>query len=162
VPAPPSPAIDDTKGATDVTPNQINLIQESWTKVEPIADAAAGLFYGRLFELDPSIRPLFAHADIDKQGKILMQTLTVVVKSLDKLETIVPAVQALGRRHAGYGVRSADYETVGSALLWTLEQGLGSAFDDDTREAWTVAYQTLAGVMLESAEEMEPAAAAAA
>jgi hemoglobin-like flavoprotein len=146
-----------------VTPNQINLIRDSWAKVEPIADAAAGLFYGRLFELDPTIRPLFAHADIDKQGKVLMQTLTVVVKSLDKLDTIVPAVQALGRRHAGYGVRTRDFETVGSALLWTLEQGLGPAFDDDTREAWTVAYQTLATVMIaamEAAEESEAAAAA--
>jgi hemoglobin-like flavoprotein len=148
------------KERRDVTPNQIDLIRESWAKVEPIADTAAGLFYGRLFELDPTIRPLFAHADIAKQGKVLMQTLTVVVKSLDKLDTIVPAVQALGRRHAGYGVRAGDYETVGSALLWTLEQGLGPAFDDDTREAWTVAYQTLASVMLEAAEEAEPAAAA--
>ena len=140
-------------------PNQINLIRTSWDKVEPIADTAASLFYGRLFELDPSIRPLFAHADIDKQGKVLMQTLTVVVKSLDKLDTIVPAVQALGRRHAGYGVRAADYETVGSALLWTLDQGLGPAFDEDTREAWTVAYQTLASVMLAAAEQAELAAA---
>jgi hemoglobin-like flavoprotein len=148
------------EGATDVTPNQINLIRASWAKVEPIADTAAGLFYGRLFDLDPTIRPLFAHADIDKQGKVLMQTLTVVVKSLDKLDTIVPAVQALGRRHAGYGVREADYGTVGAALLWTLEQGLGPAFDDDTRQAWTIAYQTLAGVMLEAAEQAEPAAAA--
>ena len=95
-----------------MTPNQINLIRTSWGRVEPIADTAAGLFYGRLFELDPTSRPLFAHADIAKQGKVLMQTLTVVVKSLDKLDTIVPAVQALGRRHAGYGVRAADYETV--------------------------------------------------
>jgi nitric oxide dioxygenase len=148
------------KEQRDVTPNQIDLIRTSWAKVEPIAETAAGLFYGRLFELDPTIRPLFAHADIAKQGKVLMQTLTVVVKSLDKLDTIVPAVQALGRRHAGYGVRAGDYETVGSALLWTLEQGLGPAFDDDTREAWTVAYQTLASVMLEAAEEAEPAAAA--
>jgi hemoglobin-like flavoprotein len=148
------------EGAADVTPNQINLIRESWAEVEPIADTAAGLFYGRLFELDPTIRPLFAHADIDKQGKILMQTLTVVVKSLDKLDTIVPAVEALGRRHAGYGVRARDFETVGSALLWTLEQGLGPAFDDDTREAWTVAYQTLASVMLDAMDAVEQAAAA--
>jgi hemoglobin-like flavoprotein len=148
------------EGAIDVTPNQIDLIRASWAKVEPIADTAAGLFYGRLFELDPTIRPLFAHADIAKQGKVLTQTLTVVVKTLDKLDTIVPAVQALGRRHAGYGVRAGDYDTVGSALLWTLEQGLGPAFDDDTRQAWTLAYQTLAGVMLEAAEQEEPAAAA--
>jgi hemoglobin-like flavoprotein len=143
-----------------MTPNQIDLIRTSWAKVEPIADAAAGLFYARLFELDPSVRPLFAHTDIAKQGKILMQTLTVVVRSLDRLETIVPAVQALGRRHAGYGVRPQDYDTVAAALLWTLEQGLGEAFDDVTREAWVTAYTMLASVMMAAAEEVEQAPAA--
>ena len=143
-----------------MTPTQIDLIRTSWTKVEPIADTAAALFYGRLFQLDPSVRPLFAHADIAKQGKILMQTLTVVVRSLDRLETIVPAVQGLGRRHAGYGVRPQDYETVGAAFLWTLEQGLGPDFDDATRDAWAMAYGTLASVMLAAADEVQQAAAA--
>jgi nitric oxide dioxygenase len=143
-----------------MTPAQIDLIRSSWSKVEPIADTAASLFYGRLFELDPSVKPLFAHTDFAKQNKILMQTLTVVVKSLDRLDTIVPAVQALGRRHAGYGVRPKDYETVGAAFLWTLEQGLGPAFDDATRESWTIAYGTLAAVMLAAAEEVEEAPAA--
>jgi hemoglobin-like flavoprotein len=143
-----------------MTPNQIDLIRTSWAKVEPIADAAAGLFYARLFELDPSVRPLFAHTDIAKQGKIPMQTLTVVVRGLDRLETIVPAVQALGRRHAGYGVRPQDYDTVAAALLWTLEQGLGEAFDDVTREAWVTAYTMLASVMMAAAEEVEQAPAA--
>jgi hemoglobin-like flavoprotein len=143
-----------------MTPTQIGLIRESWAAVEPIADTAAGLFYDRLFELDPAIERLFRRTDMAGQRKIFMQTLTVVVKSLDKLDTIVPAVQALGRRHAGYGVRAGDFETVGSALLWTLEQGLGPAFDDDTREAWTVAYQTLASVMLDAMDAVEQAAAA--
>jgi len=90
-----------------MTPTDIGLISESWTAVEPIADTAAGLFYGRLFELDPALERLFRRTDMAAQRKILMQTLTVVVKSLDKLDQIVPAVQALGRRHAGYGVREA-------------------------------------------------------
>ena len=143
-----------------MTPIQVDLIRASWAKVEPIADAAATLFYGRLFELDPSVRPLFSHTDFAKQGKVLMQTLTVVVKSLDRLDQIVPAVQALGRRHAGYGVRPEDYETVGAALLWTLEQGLGPDFDDATREAWAAAYGTLASVMLEASAMVEEAPAA--
>jgi len=105
-----------------MTPTDIGLIRESWTAVEPIADTAAGLFYGRLFELDPALERLFRRTDMTAQRKILMQTLTVVVKSLDKLDLIVPAVQAPGRRHAGYGVREAHYATVGEALLWTLEQ----------------------------------------
>lgn len=136
-----------------MTPRQIDLIRASWSAVEPIADTAATLFYDRLFELDPAIRRLFRRTDMAAQRKILMQTLTVVVKSLDKLDTIVPAVQALGRRHAGYGVRSEHYESVGIALVWTLEQGLGEAFDDETREAWAAAYGTLASVMIAAADD---------
>jgi hemoglobin-like flavoprotein len=137
-----------------MTPRQIDLIRASWSAVEPIADPAATLFYDHLFELDPAIRRLFRRTDMAAQRKILMQTLTVVVKSLDKLDTIVPAVQALGRRHAGYGVRSEHYKSVGIALLWTLEQGLGEAFDDETREAWAVAYGTLASVMIAAADDL--------
>ena len=134
-----------------MTPTDIGLIRESWTSVEPIADTAARLFYGRLFELDPAIERLFRRTDMDAQRKVLMQTLTVVVKSLDKLDQIVPAVQALGRRHAGYGVREEHYGTVGEALLWTLEQGLGDAFTPEVRAAWATAYGTLATVMVEAA-----------
>ena len=136
-----------------MTPRQIDLIRTSWSAVEPIADTAATLFYDHLFELDPAIRRLFRRTDMAAQRKILMQTLTVVVKSLDKLDTIVPAVQALGRRHAGHGVRSEHYESVGIALLWTLEQGLGDAFDDETHEAWAAAYGTLASVMIAAADD---------
>ena len=132
-------------------PTDIGLIRESWTSVEPIADTAARLFYGRLFEFDPAIERLFRRTDMDAQRKVLMQTLTVVVKSLDKLDQIVPAVQALGRRHAGYGVREEHYGTVGEALLWTLEQGLGDAFTPEVRAAWATAYGTLATVMVEAA-----------
>lgn len=133
-----------------MTPTEIGLIRDSWTAVEPIADTAAGLFYGRLFELDPAIERLFRRTDMDAQRKNLMQTLTVVVKSLDRLDQILPAVEALGRRHAGYGVREVHYATVGAALLWTLEQGLGDAFTTDVRKAWTTAYGTLASVMIEA------------
>jgi hemoglobin-like flavoprotein len=144
-----------------MTPTQIARIRDSWAVVEPIADTAAGLFYGRLFELDPTIERLFRRTDMAGQRKILMQTLTVVVKSLDRLDQIVPAVQALGRRHAGYGVRESHYETVGAALLWTLEQGLGDRFTSPVRGAWSEAYGILAGVMIEAAR-VEPKTEAAA
>ena len=134
-----------------MNPTDIDLIRSSWSGVEPIADTAAGLFYGRLFELDPAIVRLFRRTDMAAQRKILMQTLTVVVKSLDKLEQLVPAVQALGRRHAGYGVRESHYALVGEALLWTLEQGLGEAFTPPVRSAWAEAYGILASVMIEAA-----------
>ncbi|HEX5824166.1 MAG TPA: globin family protein [Candidatus Limnocylindrales bacterium] len=135
-----------------MTPTDIDLIRSSWSGVEPIADTAAGLFYGRLFELDPAIERLFRRTDMAAQRKILMQTLTVVVKSLDKLDQLVPAVQALGRRHAGYGVREVHYATVGSALLWTLEQGLGESFTPQVRAAWAEAYGILAAVMIDAAK----------
>jgi len=134
-----------------MTPTDIDRIRASWAAVEPIADTAAGLFYGRLFELDPAIERLFRRTDMPAQRKVLMQTLTVVVKSLDKLDQIVPAVQALGRRHAGYGVREEHYATVGAALLWTLERGLGDAFTPEVRDAWADAYGILASVMIEAA-----------
>jgi hemoglobin-like flavoprotein len=135
-----------------MTPTQVGLIRESWAAVEPIADTAAGLFYGRLFELDPTLERLFRRTDMARQRQVLMGTLAVVVKTLDRIEELLPAVEALGRRHAGYGVRESHYATVGEALLWTLEHGLGEAFTPAVREAWTAAYGTLASVMIEAAK----------
>jgi hemoglobin-like flavoprotein len=140
-----------------MTPRQIERIRASWSAVEPVANRAATLFYYQLFELDPALERLFRKADMAKQRKVLMQTLSVVVKNLDRLDTIVPAIEALGRRHAGYGVRPEHYETVGVALLWTLEQALGDAFDEETRNAWTIAYSTLASAMIAAADQRQPA-----
>ncbi|HEX8903504.1 MAG TPA: globin family protein [Longimicrobiaceae bacterium] len=137
-----------------MTPESKTLVQESWTQVEPIADAAAELFYGRLFELDPSLRPMF-RGDMREQGKKLMQMITVAVRGLDRLDQIVPAVEALGRRHAGYGVTDAHYDTVADALLWTLEKGLGDGFTPPVKAAWTETYTTLATVMKRAAAEVE-------
>jgi hemoglobin-like flavoprotein len=129
-----------------VTPEQKRLVQESFAQVVPIADIAAELFYGRLFELDPSLRRLF-HGNMREQGRKLMQMLAVAVRGLDRLEMIVPAVQALGRRHAAYGVTDAHFATVGAALLWTLEQGLGSAFTPEVADAWASVYDVLTTTM---------------
>ncbi len=133
-----------------MTPEQIQLIQSTWTQVVPIADKAAELFYGKLFELDPAVKPLFK-GDMSEQGRKLMKTIGVVVNSLTRLEEIVPTVQELGRRHVDYGVKPEHYATVGAALLWTLEQGLGGAFTPTVKAAWTVAYGTLATVMQDAA-----------
>jgi hemoglobin-like flavoprotein len=135
-----------------MTPNQQQLIRDTWARVTPIADEAARLFYERLFELDPALRRLFARTDMPAQRKNLVQTLTVVVRSIDKLEALVPAVEALGRRHAGYGVRPRHYATVGQALLDTLALGLGDSFTPDARDAWAEAYGLLADVMIGAAE----------
>jgi hemoglobin-like flavoprotein len=129
---------------------QIELVQNSFAMVAPISQTAAKLFYGRLFELDPSVRPLFK-GDMEEQGRKLMQVIGFAVGSLKNTDALVPAVQALGARHSGYGVKDEHYDTVGAALLWTLEQGLGDAFTPPVREAWTETYTVLATVMKESA-----------
>ncbi len=135
-----------------VTPEQVTLIKESWSKVVPIAQQAAGLFYGKLFELDPSLKPMF-NGDMKEQGEKLMKMITVAVDNLDNLDEIVPAVQDLGVRHLEYGVKSSHYETVGAALLWTLRQGLGEGFTPAVRSAWTDVYGVLATTMKEAARE---------
>ena len=140
-----------------MTDEQIALIQTSWAQVEPIADTAAQIFYERLFATAPEVRRLFPD-DLTEQRRKLMATLGMVVKALPKLAQIIPNVQALGRRHAAYGVLPEHYAIVGSALLWTLEQGLGDAFTPDVRDAWTTAYGILAATMQDAAEEL-PAAA---
>jgi len=131
---------------------QKTLVQESFAIITPIADDAAALFYCRLFDLDPSLEGMF-RGDMAQQRKKLMQMLTAAVKGLDRLEQLVPVVQELGRRHAGYGVAEAHYDTVGAALLWTLEKGLGAAFTPETREAWETVYGLLATTMQQAARE---------
>ena len=135
-----------------VTAEQVKLVQESWAAVEPIADKAAELFYGRLFETAPEVKPLFK-GDMKEQGKKLMQMITVAVKGLSNLEAIVPAVQELGKRHVKYKVKDEHYAVVGASLLWTLEQGLGDAFTPDTKDAWTAVYGVLADTMIAAANE---------
>jgi hemoglobin-like flavoprotein len=133
-----------------MTPRQVELVQTTWEKVVPISETAAGLFYNRLFELDPELKPLFT-SDIKEQGRKLMQMITVAVRGLNDLPKLVGAVEDLGRRHVGYGVRRKDYETVGTALLWTLEKGLGEAFTPEVKDAWTITYTVLASTMQKAA-----------
>lgn len=140
-----------------MTPAEVNLVKRTWAKVVPIKETAAELFYGRLFELDPKIKPMFK-GDLKEQGDKLMATLNVVVGSLDKIEEIVPSARALAVRHVGYGVRPEHYDTVGSALLWTLERGLGAGFTPDVKDAWTTVYTTVAGVMKDAAYSPRAAA----
>lgn len=135
-----------------MSPEETKLVRDSFAKIAPISDQAAALFYTRLFELDPSLRSLF-HGDMAAQGRKLMQSLALCVGSLDRLATIVPAVRELGRRHAGYQVRDEHYETVGAALLWTLEKGLGADFTPDTRAAWGKVYWLLAETMKAGARD---------
>ncbi len=135
-----------------LTNEEIQAVQSSWEKCVPIADKAAELFYGKLFELDPNLKPLFK-GDMQEQGKKLMTMITVAVNGLNDLEKIVSAVKALGVRHVGYGVEDSHYDTVGSALIWTLGKGLGEEFTDALKAAWIKVYTLLATTMKEAAAE---------
>lgn len=136
-----------------MTPAQIALVEDSFRYVAPIAEPAAAIFYENLFALDPALRPLFAHAEMGQQGRKLMAALGFVVGNLRRPEALLPAVAELGRRHVGYGVQPGHYATVGTALLATLEEGLGEAFTPAVREAWAAAYGLLAEVMQQAAAE---------
>ena len=133
-----------------MTPDQITLVQESFSKVAPISETAAQMFYGRLFEIAPEVKPMFP-ADMTEQRKKLMQTLAYVVNGLTKLGTVLPAASMLAKKHVSYGVKATHYAPVGAALLWTLEKGLGSAWTPPLADAWTAAYTTLSGFMIKEA-----------
>ncbi|WP_417669513.1 globin family protein [Roseibium sp.] len=133
-----------------MTPDQIQLVQTSFAKVAPIAEDAAALFYGQLFEIAPEVKPLFK-SDLSEQGRKLMTTLGVVVNGLTNLEAVLPAARALAVKHVDYGVKAEHYTPVGEALIWTLEKGLGEAFTEETKTAWIAAYTALSGVMIDAA-----------
>ncbi len=134
-----------------MNPQEIFLVRNSFRQVRPIADQTAALFYARLFELDPSLRPLF-HGDMREQGRKLMDFLGSAVDRLDRLDEFLPSVRALGIRHAGHGIQYKHYAAIGTALLWTLGKGLGPAFTVEVREAWNTVYATLAGTMIDAAK----------
>jgi hemoglobin-like flavoprotein len=140
-----------------MNPADIQLVKDSFRKITPIADQAAALFYARLFELDPQLRGLF-RGDLHDQGRKLMAMIAMAVASLERLDTIVPAIRALGARHAGYAVQEEHYATVGAALVWTLEKGLGPDFTPPVREAWISTYSLLANTMLEAQRAVSLAA----
>jgi nitric oxide dioxygenase len=133
-----------------VNPAQIKLVQESFAKVAPISETAAGLFYNRLFEVAPQVKAMFP-SDMTEQRKKLMATLAFVVNGLGNLESILPAASALATRHVSYGAKKEHYPVVGGALLWTLEKGLGDGWTPQVAEAWTATYGMLSGYMVSEA-----------
>jgi nitric oxide dioxygenase len=135
-----------------------DLIRSSWSALEPRADEVTTSFYARVFELDPGLRALFAYTDMDRQRAQVMQMLAVVVRYIDRLDQIMPEVDALGRRHAGYGVAPEHFATIGSALLWAFERALPDTFDQDTAFAWADAYRRLSSAMIAAAQHAEATA----
>ncbi|MGE0875513.1 MAG: globin family protein [Burkholderiales bacterium] len=142
-----------------MTPREIEIVQQTFEKVRPIASVAAELFYQRLFELDPSIARLFK-GDMNEQGRKLMNMIAAGVRGLSNTPALIPVLTDLGRRHTAYGVMQTHYVTVGTALIWTLEQGMGRDFTAEVRDAWCAAYELMAGVMQQGARDVELAVAA--
>lgn len=142
-----------------MTPAQQELIRSSWNALEPRADEVTTSFYARVFELDPSLRVLFSYTDMDRQRAQLMQMLAVVVRHIDRLEGIMPEVDALGRRHAGYGVAPEHFATIGSAMLWAFARGIPETFTQETAFAWADAYRRLSSAMIAAAQQSQVTAA---
>jgi len=135
-----------------MTNEQIDLVKKSFEKIVPISDNAAALFYAKLFDINPKLRALFKN-DMKEQGRKLMQVLSYTVESLDEIDALLPQVRALGARHVGYGVVERDYETVGTALLWTFEKALSREFTPKMRAAWAAVYNLLAQTMKEGSRQ---------
>ncbi len=141
-----------------MTPHQIDLVQQTFAEIKPIAPAAAELFYARLFMLDPALKPMFT-GDMAKQGQMLMSVIGTAVMGLRNLEGLAPIVRKLGARHVAYGVKTEHYATVGAALLWTLQVGLKEKFTPEVKDAWSAAYGLLSDVMQLGAMEADAATA---
>jgi hemoglobin-like flavoprotein len=127
-------------------PETERLVRESWTQFAPIAVQSASYFYQKLFELDPEAERLFARTDWEAQYQKLMNMFAEIVRIIDRPDELVAEVADLGRRHVHYGVHESQYDSVGTALLWTLERGLGEHFTPETRDAWTEAYQLVSAI----------------
>ena len=141
-----------------MTPEQKTHVKTTWQLVVPIADTAAQLFYGKLFEIDSSTQSMFKSTDMPEQRKKLVLALGAVIAGLDNLAPLVPVLENLGKKHVAYGVRDEHYDSVGAALLWTLEQGLQDKWTSQVKDAWIAAYTAVAGVMRDAAKTV-PAAA---
>lgn len=141
-----------------MTSHQIELVRTSFAKLEPIVEEAAVLFYARLFELDPSLRPLF-QTDIREQGHKLMDIIGFAVDGLDETEKLTPTLRELGARHVQYGVTAANYDIVGDALLWTLQKALKDEYTDEMNEAWAALYNFLSESMKSGARRATESAA---
>lgn len=135
-----------------MTPEQTQLITASFSKLRDDPDGSAALFYGRLFEQQPSLRSLFQNS-MKQQGRKFIDMMNLIMGSLDRLDHVVPVVWQLGKRHGGYGVQESHYTAVGAALLWTLEQKLGPDFTSATCAAWSELYSVIALTMQQAASE---------
>lgn len=138
--------------------HQIALVKKTFGLVATIpAETVGDLFYNRLFEISPEIRPMFERTSLPEQSRKLISMLAYVVGKLDNLSSIIDEVAKLAQRHVKYGVEPKHYQPVGAALLWTLEKGLGENWNEEVKEAWIRCYSTLSGAMIQACEEISVA-----
>ena len=142
-----------------MTPEQILLVRSSWPAIAENADALTTHFYAHLFEIDHGAARLFSGVDMAAQKKKLAQALSVVVHALDNIDSLLPALAGLAKRHMNYGVEDRHFDSVGDALLWALDDVLGDAFTSDVRDAWAQAYAIVSSVMRRPLARDEVAAA---
>ena len=142
-----------------MTDLNLDIVRSTWAKVLPIADQAADLFYGRLFDIAPDVEPLFAGSNMAEQKSKLLTALNLAVQNTHNTGVLVPLLEDLGRRHVDYGVKDEHYDAVGAALIWTLERGLGADFTEEARTSWTAVYGLVADTMKRAANEAVSTAA---
>jgi hemoglobin-like flavoprotein len=128
----------------------INLLRSSFEDIASRKVDVAAIFYDRLFEVAPGVRPMF-RSDMEEQRKKLIAALSTIVQYVDNGEKLVSYVSSMGRRHQGYGAKPEHYDVVGQVLLWTFENVLGPEFTPEVRAAWTGAYTAVAGIMIDAA-----------
>jgi nitric oxide dioxygenase len=130
-----------------LTTAQIDLVRDSFDRLQPDVEAASELFYGRLFEIAPEIREIF-RSDMTGQGMRFMRTMGVIVQNLDVPPALRPYLQRLAESHAAYGVKPAHFHPMGQALIWTLRETMGEEFPEDAAAAWQAAYDHIASEMI--------------
>jgi hemoglobin-like flavoprotein len=140
----------------EMTPEQKWMVRRSFPAIATLSRAISMLFYGRLFQVDPSLRPMFKQ-DIEVQGRKLMDMLSALMSHIDSIEDMIPLLKALGQRHVGYGVRPEHYPLVANSLIWAIAMALDEEFDPELRNAWKTLIELVAGVMKEGAAEVPPA-----
>lgn len=131
----------------------IELLESTFEALAPQADELASRFYEKLFADHPEVKPMFTHVDIESQKKKLVAALVLVVNNLRNPEALVPALQEMGRRHQGYGVKPEHYPIVASTLLGVMEEMAGELWTGEVATAWTEALNTVATAMIEAYQE---------
>jgi hemoglobin-like flavoprotein len=136
--------------ASGLTSKQKRLVQQSFESIKDYSTSLTKLFYGRLFEIRPEIRPMFK-ISLDDQSRKLLDMLVVIIEALDDFEALRPRLVELGRKHVQYGVKPEHYDLVRTSLVWAIGQALELEFDAETKAAWNQMLTVVAETMLEGA-----------